>query len=110
MALAVRESGKSLQEIADIAGTSKGQVSQWQTEGKVQHEMVKAHVVESICAALLIRPRLLLYGEEPMRPDADDTPPAPSRCLRRLGTMFASSNWTRSREWVTRASMTTTPR
>lgn len=77
MALAVRESGKSLQEIADLAGTSKGQVSQWQTEGKVQHEMVKAHVVESICAALLIRPRWLLYGEEPMRPDADDAPARP---------------------------------
>ena len=69
MALAIRESGKSLQEIAELAGTSKGQVSQWQTEGKVQAEMVKAHVVESICAVLLVRPRWLLYGESPMRPD-----------------------------------------
>lgn len=69
VALAVRESGKSLQAIADLAGTSKGQVSQWQTEGKVQVENVKAHVVESISTALNIRPRWLLYGEEPMRPN-----------------------------------------
>lgn len=65
MGQAVSESGRSLQEIADLAGTSKGQVSQWQTEGKVQVENIKAHVVESICAVLGIRPRWLLYGEGP---------------------------------------------
>ncbi len=74
MALAVRESGRSLQEIATLAGTTKGQVSQWQTEGKVQPENIKAHVVESICAALAIRPRWLLYGEAPMRGDAGPLP------------------------------------
>lgn len=52
MGQAVSESGRSLQEIADLTGTSKGQVSQWQTEGKVQVENIKAHVVESICAVL----------------------------------------------------------
>ena len=77
MALAVRESGKSLQEIATLAGTSKGQVSQWQTEGKVQAENVKAHVVESICNALGIRSRWLLYGELPMRPDGEVPAPVP---------------------------------
>jgi phage repressor protein C with HTH and peptisase S24 domain len=70
MAQAVRESGRSLQDIATDAGTTKGQVSQWQTEGKVQPENIKAHVVESICSALGIRPRWLLYGEAPMRGDA----------------------------------------
>lgn len=70
MALAVRESQRSLQDIANLAGTTKGQVSQWQTEGKVQPENIKAHVVESICSALGIRPRWLLYGEAPMRSDA----------------------------------------
>ncbi|KAG1242002.1 hypothetical protein G6F68_016407 [Rhizopus microsporus] len=74
MALAVRESGRSLQEIATLAGTTKGQVSQWQTEGKVQPENIKAHVVESICSALAIRPRWLLYGELPMRGDSNPSP------------------------------------
>lgn len=74
MALAVRESGRSLQEIATLAGTTKGQVSQWQTEGKVQPENIKAHVVESICSVLAIRPRWLLYGEPPMRGDAGPLP------------------------------------
>jgi len=72
MALAVRESRKTLQEIADLAGTSKGQVSQWQTEGRVQPEKIKAHVVENICAVLGIRPRWLLYGELPMQSGGDD--------------------------------------
>lgn len=75
MALAVRESGKSLQEIADSAGTTKGQVSQWQTEGKVQPENIKAHVVESISGVLAIRPRWLLYGEKPMRPPGTGATP-----------------------------------
>jgi len=68
MALAVRASGKTLQQVADLAGTSKGQVSQWQTIGKVQVENIKAHVLERICAVLNIRPRWLMYGELPMRP------------------------------------------
>ena len=72
MAQAVSESNRSLQEIADLAGTSKGQVSQWQTEGKVQVENIKAHVVESICAVLGIRPRWLLYGEDPKHGGAHD--------------------------------------
>ncbi|WP_303638788.1 S24 family peptidase [Stenotrophomonas tuberculopleuritidis] len=74
MALAVRESGRSLQEIATLAGTTKGQVSQWQTEGKVQPENIKAHVVESICSTLAVRPRWLLYGELPMRGEAATRP------------------------------------
>ena len=72
MAQAVSESNRSLQEIADLAGTSKGQVSQWQTEGKVQVENIKAHVVESISAVLGIRPRWLLYGEAPKHPGEGD--------------------------------------
>jgi len=68
MALAIRASGKTLQQVADLAGTSKGQVSQWQTDGKVQVENIKAHVLERICTALNIRPRWLMYGELPMRP------------------------------------------
>ncbi len=79
MALAVRESRQSLQEIADLAGTSKGQVSQWQTEGKVQVENIKAHVVESICSVLNVRPRWLLYGEMPMRHNEDSEPGSPYR-------------------------------
>jgi len=74
MAMAVRDSGRSLQEIASLAGTTKGQVSQWQTEGKVQPENIKAHVVESICSVLAIRPRWLLYGELPMRGDTHPLP------------------------------------
>lgn len=68
MTLAVKESGLALQAIADLAGTSKGQVSQWQTEGAVNSENVKADVLEKNCVALKIRPRWLLYGEPPMRP------------------------------------------
>jgi len=68
MAQAIRASGKTLQQVADLAGTSKGQVSQWQTIGKVQVENIKAHVLERICAVLNIRPRWLMYGELPMRP------------------------------------------
>jgi len=68
MALAVKETGKTLQQLADLAGTSKGQVSQWQTKGKVQVENIKAHVLERVCETLNIRPRWLMYGELPMRP------------------------------------------
>jgi len=68
MSLAIKETGKTLQQIADLAGTSKGQVSQWQTVGKVQVENIKAHVLERVCEVLKIRPRWLMYGEQPMRP------------------------------------------
>jgi len=68
MSLAIKEAGKTLQQIADLAGTSKGQVSQWQTAGKVQVENIKAHVLERVCEVLKIRPRWLMYGEQPMRP------------------------------------------
>lgn len=57
MAMAVKETGKSLQAIADEAGTSKGQVSQWQTEGKVQPESVKADVAERMLARAARRAR-----------------------------------------------------
>ena len=71
MALAVSESSMSVRKIAELAKTSPGQVSQWQTEGKVQAENVKADVLERICRVLGVRPRWMLYGEEPMRGDHD---------------------------------------
>jgi|GEM_PF-3447799 len=76
MAQAIRASGKTLQQVADLAGTSKGQVSQWQTVGKVQVENIKAHVLERICTTLNIRPRWLMYGELPMRPISNFNPEA----------------------------------
>lgn len=76
MTLAVKESGLSLQAIADQAGTSKGQVSQWQTEGAVNPDNVKADVLEKNCAALGVRPRWLLYDEQPMRPAVQSQSPS----------------------------------
>lgn len=52
--------------LADDAGTTKGQVNQW-LKGRVNPKMVKADVLESISQALGVRPRWLLYGEDPMR-------------------------------------------
>lgn len=67
VSIAITESGRTSQQIADMAGTSKGQVSQWRTEGKIQPEQVKADVLERISRTLQVRPRWLLYGELPMR-------------------------------------------
>jgi len=82
MALAIKESGKTLQQVADLAGTSKGQVSQWQTVGKVQIENIKAHVLERICRVLNIRPRWLMYGELPMRPPTARVDPEMLKAVR----------------------------
>lgn len=67
MAYAIAEAKLTVRGLATAADTSPGQVSQWQTEGKVQPENVKADVLERICEALNVRPRWLLYGEDPMR-------------------------------------------
>ncbi|MFK3846637.1 XRE family transcriptional regulator [Stenotrophomonas sp. NPDC078853] len=71
MAAALAESQLTVRRLAELAKTSPGQVSQWQTEGKVQPENVKADVLERICAVLQVRPRWMLYGEDPMRGAGD---------------------------------------
>lgn len=68
VALAVSLSGMTVRQISQLAGTSPGQVSQWQTEGKVQAENIKADVLEKMSSTLGVRSRWLLYGEEPMHP------------------------------------------
>lgn len=73
MAEAVRDSELSVRRIADLAKTSPGQVSQWQTEGRVKAENIKADVLERICQVLNIRPRWLLYNELPKRRPAGFT-------------------------------------
>jgi transcriptional regulator with XRE-family HTH domain len=72
MRLAADDSGLSAQQIAEAAGTTKGQVSQWRKDGSVQVENVKADVVERICQVLKVRPRWLLYNEPPMRWPTDN--------------------------------------
>ncbi|MNM06966.1 Peptidase S24-like protein [compost metagenome] len=69
VAQAVSESGLTVRQIAELAKTSPGQVSQWQTEGKVQPENIKADVLEKMSVTLGVRSRWLLYGELPMRDD-----------------------------------------
>lgn len=90
MAEAVADSKMSVRQIAGLAKTSPGQVSQWQTEGGVQAENVKADVLERICGALNIRTRWLLYNEPPKRPDYGTREPSP---LYGAGTQHPGSEW-----------------
>ncbi|TAA11270.1 hypothetical protein EA658_16535 [Pseudoxanthomonas winnipegensis] len=64
---AIKASGLNQSAVANAAGTTKGQVSQWATEGGVKSENIKADVLFRLCDALEVNPRWMLYGTPPMR-------------------------------------------